>query len=291
MSIGISGIRFERHHATALTALVEALLNEGHHVRIQAGFHAFLRDEVAFTLDTGVFQDVRDYPEMKLLLSIGGDGTLLDTLRVVRDSEVPVLGVNTGRLGFLSLFALDDPQALARYIMQGQFELDDRSAIEVIGGDVNIDSFPHALNEVTLHKKDTSSMISVHSWADGAFLNSYWADGLIVATPTGSTAYSLSCGGPIVMPGSENFILTPVAPHNLNVRPMVIPNSTELRLQAKGREPESLLTLDRRTYSIPSDASITLKKSPFNLRLVKAPEQHFFSTIRNKLMWGIDQRN
>lgn len=291
MAIGIYGVRFDENHRDSLEQFTRALGQSGKDLRVHESFMPFLMEKLPELSSLRTFTDIDSFPEMNLLLSVGGDGTLLNTVRIVKDSGIPVLGINTGRLGFLSLFSLEDPEALVSFIVEGGFELDPRTLLEVHCPDIELGSFPYALNEVTLHKKDTSSMITVHVFADGHFLNSYWADGLIASTPTGSTAYSLSCGGPIVMPGSENFILTPIAPHNLNVRPFVIANHTTLRMQAEGREPSTLLTMDNRSYSVPSMAEITLKKAPFPLNLVHGHGQHFFSTIRNKMMWGIDKRN
>lgn len=291
MAIGIYGIRFAPPFQEPVRCLLDTLKSAGHELRVHERFHPFVSEALPSCADLPTFKDLSAFPEMNLLISIGGDGTLLDTARIVRDSGIPVLGVNTGRLGFLSLFNLEEPEALAKYILRGGFELEGRSLIQLSSSDVDLGDFAVAMNEVTLHKKDTSSMITVHTWADDQYLNSYWADGLIVATPTGSTAYSLSCGGPIVMPGSENFILTPIAPHNLNVRPFVIPNQSVLRLRAEGREPTSLLTIDSRSVSIPDGAEVILRRAPFELNLVVADDHHFFSTIRGKMMWGIDKRN
>lgn len=291
MAIGIYGIQFEASYKPPLQALVNQLRAFGLEIRIHRSFAPFLCKHIPELCDVPLFDDLAAFPEMNMLISVGGDGTMLGTLNIVRDSGIPVLGLNTGRLGFLSLFNLEDPLTLADYIRGGGFELDARDLLEISSDALDLGEFPLALNEITLHKKDTSSMITVHTYADDQFLNSYWADGLIVATPTGSTAYSLSCGGPIVMPGSENFILTPIAPHNLNVRPFVIPNRTKLTLYAEGRVASSLLTIDNRSYSLPVGAKVHVSRAGFDLNLVSGPDQHFFSTIRNKMMWGIDKRN
>lgn len=291
MAIGIYGIRFAPSYQQAVSRLIDTLRNSARPLRVHERFHPFLCEVLPECSTLPTFSESNGTDDLDLLLSIGGDGTLLDTARIVRDRGTPVLGINTGRLGFLSLFNLQEPEKLGHFISQGGFELDGRSLIQVESDDVDLGDFSVAMNEVTVHKKDTSSMITVHTWADDQFLNSYWADGLIVSTPTGSTAYSLSCGGPIVMPGSENFILTPIAPHNLNVRPFVIPNETVLRMKAESREPTSLLTIDSRSFSIPEGAEIRLRRAPFELNLVVGDDHHFFSTIRNKMMWGIDRRN
>jgi len=225
------------------------------------------------------------------LISIGGDGTVLDTIPLVKDSKIPILGINTGRLGFLSNINVDKVLNAADALLRGDYDLDERSLLEINCSGVDFKSHNFALNEVTIHKKDTSSMITIHTYLDDTFVNSYWADGLIISTPTGSTAYSLSCGGPIIMPGSQNTVLTPIAPHNLNVRPLVIPNSGKLSLTANGRDESFFLTLDSRSFSVPNQTRVTITKSDFSIYLVNLKEQNFFSTIRNKLLWGIDRRN
>ncbi|NQX93216.1 MAG: NAD(+)/NADH kinase, partial [Flavobacteriales bacterium] len=176
-------------------------------------------------------------------------------------------------------------------IKSKNYELDHRALIEVEAKGVDLGGFKYALNEVTIHKKETASMITIHAHMEDQFINTYWADGLIVSTPTGSTAYSLSCGGPIVMPGTESWVFTPIAPHNLNVRPLVVANRHKITLRAEGREPTFLLTLDSRSVSIDSNTEVTLKNADFEIALINLENQHFFNTIRNKMMWGIDRRN
>lgn len=238
---------------------------------------------------------VRDYEEFKayspnIVVTMGGDGTILNAATLVRDTQVPIVGVNMGRLGFLSniekglmINALED-------VVKGNFKIQKRSMIQI---DSNIPIFeePFALNDFTLHKRDTSSMITIHTYVDGKFLNSYWADGLIVSTPTGSTGYSLACGGPIVFPGSGNFVLTPVAPHNLNVRPLVLSDEAEISFQIDGRSENFLCTLDSRYATITHDHRISLKKCDFTINMALIEDIDFMMTIREKLMWGLDKRN
>ena len=225
------------------------------------------------------------------LISVGGDGTILDTITTVRDSNVPILGVNTGRLGFLANNTKDEIVSSVNSLLSGEFKIDSRTLLSLKS---NVNQFGEdnfALNEFTLHKKDSSMMMTVHVFIDGEFLNSYWADGVIVATPTGSTAYSLSCGGPLLSPGSDNFVITPIAPHNLNLRPLVVKDDVEILLKMEGRDAEFLTTLDSRSQTVKQDAVITLKKASFNVNLIQFNHQNFFSTIRNKLYWGRDVRN
>lgn len=226
-----------------------------------------------------------------ITLSIGGDGTFLKTVGFIRDSGVPILGINTGRLGFLSNISKDHISKTLEQIKLKQYDFQKRSLLRV-NTDENIfgdDNF--ALNEVTFHKKDTASMITVHASLDGKYLNSYWADGLIVATPTGSTAYSLSCGGPIITPGCQVHILTPIAPHNLNVRPMVVPDHLPIELSLEGRDRKYLISLDGNSKNIKQGEQITVTKAEFMINVVKFEDNNFLDTIRNKMLWGIDTRN
>jgi NAD+ kinase len=292
MKIAVYGKHFDEAFNAPIATLLERLNHGQHELRFYAKFMDFLRDRQV--LPQGTFYSFNGHADLgacDLFISIGGDGTLLDSVTCVRDSQTPVLGINTGRLGFLSNVSTDEIGAASEAIEQRKFYLDPRSLIHVSSLDVQLDDFPYALNEVTIHKHDEASMVSVSAHMDEQFINTYWADGLIVSTPTGSTAYSLSCGGPIVMPGSKAFILTPIAPHNLNVRPLIVPNNCVLRLSADGRSATQRLTLDSRSFVINSGSDVFLRSAVFNVQLLNLEGQHFFSTIRNKLMWGLDKRN
>lgn len=225
------------------------------------------------------------------LICIGGDGTILDAITLVGKTNIPIIGLNAGRLGFLANNNFDEVHEMVNELVKGNYEVDNRSLIEFVTQNGLFGENNFGLNEVTIHRKDSSSMVVVHAYINDEYLNSYWADGLIVATPTGSTAYSLSCGGPILMPTSKNFIITPIAPHNLNVRPIVVPDSNEIKLKIEGREELFLVTLDSRTETLTSDDEIILRKAPYDLKLIRFKDQHFFKTIRNKLLWGSDKRN
>jgi NAD+ kinase len=225
------------------------------------------------------------------LFSIGGDGTMLDTVALVRDSGIPVLGVNTGRLGFLTGISIETVSHAVDELNKGHFTLDKRALLRLetnktIFGDVNF-----ALNELTIHKKDSSSMIKIHTFLNGEYLTTYWSDGLIVSTPTGSTGYSLSCGGPIVAPQSENFVITPIAPHNLNVRPMVVSDKNVVSLEVEGRSQYFLASLDSRSVTIDSAIQFAVHKEDFTFNIIRIDNQNFLTTLRNKLMWGKDLRN
>ena len=225
------------------------------------------------------------------MISLGGDGTLLDTIGFIKNSNIPVLGINAGRLGFLANVNRSEVQQAVEAIASGAYTLDKRTLLQL---DSNTNIFGgnnFALNEFTLHKKATSSMIVIHTYLNGEFLNSYWADGLIVSTPTGSTAYNLSCGGPIITPSSENFVITPVAPHNLNIRPLVIPDNSILSFEIEGRSDAFLCTLDSRQETIDTSVQMAIRKADYTLNLIRLHDSNFLQTIRTKLNWGIDQRN
>ncbi|MFN8295569.1 MAG: NAD kinase [Chitinophagales bacterium] len=234
-------------------------------------------------------QDVKK--NIDLLITLGGDGTLLDTLHLVRDSEIPVAGINMGRLGFLADIHKEEIKELIESIEQNTYTIEDRTLISVetskpVFGEVN-----YGLNEFTIHKTDTSSMIVVHVYLNGEFLNSFWADGLIIATPTGSTAYSLSCGGPIVFPTSGTFVLTPVAPHNLNARPIIIADNTVLSFEVECRSNNFLCSIDSRSVNIDNTIQLAVRKAGFSLKLLRMPESSYLTTLREKLNWGEDSRN
>ncbi len=226
-----------------------------------------------------------------LTISIGGDGTFIKTVGFIRDSGVPILGINTGRLGFLANISKDQIQYTMEQVRQKKFEYQKRSLLRIHTEEDIFGEDNFALNEVTFHKKDTASMITVHASLDDKYLNSYWADGLIVATPTGSTAYSLSCGGPIITPGCQVHILTPIAPHNLNVRPMVVPDHLPIKLSIEGRERRYLISLDGNSKNIRQGEEVLITKAEFMINVVKFEDNNFLDTIRNKMLWGIDRRN
>ncbi len=227
------------------------------------------------------------------MVTIGGDGTILRAVTLVRDLNLPILGINTGRLGFLATVQKEKISKAIELLVNEQVIIKARALLSVstspkISG---LATLNFALNEVTVNRKNTASMITVTTYLDDEYLTSYWADGLIVATPTGSTGYSLSCGGPIITPQSKSFVLTPIAPHNLNARPLVIPDGTEIKLTISGREDEFFLSLDSRITTIKSSTEIYIKKSDFSLKMVQTKKQTFIQTLRNKLLWGQDTRN
>jgi NAD+ kinase len=230
-------------------------------------------------------------PSIDCMISLGGDGTLLDTVILVKDSGIPVLGINYGRLGFLASIGKENLHEAIEALVNRKYVLDNRSLLHL---DANISMFnntPYALNEFTLHKKDSSSMIKIHTYLNGEFLNTYWADGLIVATPTGSTGYSLSCNGPVVFPESASFVITPVAPHNLNIRPIIVPDNTIVSFEVEGRTDGFICTLDSRKEIVSKEIQLAVKKETFGINLIRLNENNFLQTLRNKLSWGLDKRN
>lgn len=225
-----------------------------------------------------------------LIISIGGDGTILDTLCIVQDTGIPVLGVNTGRLGFLAATAPEKFNEAFDAYLKGAYVLDERSLIGLESSE-ELFAYNYALNDFVIHKKDSSSMIRVHTYLNGAYFNSYWADGLICSTPTGSTGYNLSCGGPILYPKSASFVITPIAPHNLNVRPFVIPDDHVLAFEVEGRGVGFLAGLDARSKPFSPSVQIAVKKASFTFNLIRFLDENFLTTLKNKMMWGLDSRN
>lgn len=226
-----------------------------------------------------------------MFFSLGGDGTMLDSVCFVGNSNIPLIGVNLGRLGFLAAIPADEVEEAILSLVRGSYTLEKRTLIHLDSSVPLFNGAPYALNEFTIHRQDTSSMIKIHTYLNGEFLNTYWADGLIVATPTGSTGYSLSCGGPVVFPQASSFVITPVAPHNLNTRPIVVPDNNIISFEIEGRTEQFLCTLDARTETIRSHVQLAVKREQFMVSLVRPDEHNFLKTIRQKLYWGVDRRN
>lgn len=237
------------------------------------------------------FNKPEDLQKIDYMISLGGDGTLLDAITFVANSDIPVIGINYGRLGFLANIGKEHIHSAIKSLQQRTFVLEKRTLVHL---DANIPLFggmAFALNEFAIHKKDASPMIKIHTYLNGEFLNTYWADGLIVATPTGSTGYSLSCNGPILFPASKSFVITPVSPHNLNVRPIVIPDTSVISFEVEGRADGFLCTLDSRRAIAPLETLLAVRKESFNVSIVRLNENNFLQTLRNKLSWGLDKRN
>ena len=245
-----------------------------------------------FSKDFETFSSREDLKtqNVELFFTFGGDGTIVNSLLFIQDLEIPIVGVNTGRLGFLASFTKEEIFNELEQILSGDYKISKRSVIEIISPKKGL-FFPYALNDITISRKETTSMITVESYIDGEFLNVFWGDGVIISTPTGSTAYSLSCGGPIISPNNENFVITPIAPHNLNVRPLIVNDGVEIKLKVDSRVPQYSLSLDSRLVHIDTDVEIRLRKARFKLHLVQPRNLSFYETIRQKLLWGKDKRN
>lgn len=261
---------------------------------IEGEFLSLLYEKQIIKKKYKTFQSYKELDSsFDIMISIGGDGTILRAATLVRDSGIPILGINAGRLGFLAMVQKDEIAQFLKLIVEKKYTISERSLISLTCTPEisEIKDINFALNEISVSRKDTTSMITIETYLDGEFLNSYWADGLIIATPTGSTGYSMSCGGPILTPNVTSFVMTPIAPHNLNARPLVIPDITEIRLKISGREDQYLVSLDSRIASVKNESILTIKKTPFKIKMVEIKEETFFKTLRNKLLWGEDKRN
>jgi NAD+ kinase len=292
MKIAIYGRKFNDSAIPYVQQLIDLLNKEQVEVVIYEAFQVYLQARIRFDKPVGAFTRHEELVgQVDYLLSVGGDGTLLDTVALVRDSGIPVVGINLGRLGFLASIAKEEIATAVESLLKGHYTLDRRSLIRVESDHELFGGVNYGLNEITIHKKDTSSMIIIHTYLNGEFLNSYWADGLIVATPTGSTGYSLSCGGPIIFPSSENFVITPISPHNLNVRPIIISDNQVITFEVEGRSSFFLATLDSRTETLESSTQLAVRKENFQINLIRLSNENYLTTLRNKLMWGLDTRN
>jgi NAD+ kinase len=292
LKFAIYGKRFNDDATKHIKELLEYLTFIKAEVFINNDFADFINQK--FSIDSYIkLYEKEDKIDSSLdfLISIGGDGTILDTITTVRDSNVPILGINTGRMGFLANNNKSEIKKAFDKIIDNNYRLDQRTLLSLSYKDNEFGENNFALNELTVHRKDSSSMMTVKVFVDGDYLNTYWADGLIVATPTGSTAYSLACGGPILTPGSNNFVITPISSHNLNLRPIVVNDDATITLKLDGRDKDFLTTLDSRFATISKQTTLTIKKANFNINLIQIEGQDFFSTIRSKLMWGRDIRN
>jgi len=281
------------HHRDDIVRLFKLLNTNAYKVFVNISFHELVKDWKEDLPEITVFKKSEELVnhQIDLFVSIGGDGTFLDGVKHIFGTNIPIVGLNTGRLGFLSRITSEDLNEAFKKISEEDFGIEKRSVIKLESDYQLFGDHAFALNEMTIHKNDSSSMIIIHAYMNNEFLNSYWADGLIVSTPTGSTAYSMSCGGPIVFPGSNNFIISPVAPHNLNVRPIVIPDSSRLTFRVEGRSDNYLVSLDSRTELISNSIELTIVRHNFDVLLVQLSNNSYLSTLRTKLNWGLDKRN
>ncbi|MCU4177538.1 NAD kinase [Carboxylicivirga sp. N1Y90] len=292
MKIAVFGKKIDKLFFTSCKTLFKVLKNNGVEVIIYRPFYEFLLSTVKMKPEVdGFFDDDNPLPKVDLLFSIGGDGTFLHAVTYVHDSGIPIVGINSGRLGFLADISQQEMEVVLADVFNGSYKV---QQLDLISLETDVDLFGkknYALNELAITKRDSSSMITIHTYINNEFVNSYWADGLIIATTTGSTAYSLSVGGPIMHPDSHNFIITPIAPHNLTVRPMVVPNNVEITLKVEGRDSKFLASLDSRSEILDETVHLKVKKADFTINVIKLKGHSFFTTLRNKLMWGIDKRN
>lgn len=292
MLVALYNRTFEQDNIPTLQRIIKMLEDNDLQIMFFKEFYDRLQSHIILKRQPKFFTGKHDLPaNTDMLFSLGGDGTMLDTVSYVGNTNIPLIGVNLGRLGFLAAIPEEEVEAAIVSLVRGSYTLEKRTLLHLDSSIPLFNGTPFALNEFTLHRKDSSSMIKIHTYLNGEFLNTYWADGLIVATPTGSTGYSLSCGGPVVFPQTSSFVITPVAPHNLNTRSIVVPDDNVISFEVEGRTEQFLCTLDSRTETITSSVQLAVKKESFTISLVRPDEHNFLKTIRQKLYWGIDRRN
>jgi len=290
MRIGIHGKEFDDKTAIIIQQLFKAILAKGAAIFVSEKYEKILlQSPVEFDNYTTYSQE--SLSSLEIMLTLGGDGTLLEVVSQIGALEIPILGINTGRLGFLATTNKEDVLQAIGEIFNKNYEFDDRKLLRLETKGELFGKKNFALNDFTILKKDTSSMIVIHTYINGDFLNSYWADGLIISTPTGSTGYSLSCGGPLILPRSNNFVITPISPHNLTARPMVVSDNSEITLKVEGRSDTFLVSLDSRFEIVKSSVTLKVVEESFKAKLIKLPSNQIFETLRQKLNWGIDIRN
>ena len=294
MKVAIYGQYYQLSTEPIIKDIFQFFTSEGVDLYIEERFLAILHEKGLVHTPYKTFASQQDLSaDFAFLVSIGGDGTMLRAANLVGDLGIPLVGVNAGRLGFLASVPRGHIADFMQQVVDKNYTLSYRSLLQITNETPlpGFDEMSFAINEVTVSRKATTSMITIETWLDDEYLTTYWADGLIVSTPTGSTGYNLSCGGPILTPGSKNWVITPIAPHNLNARPLVIPDTTKVRLKVSGREEEHLVSLDSRVASVTNETWITLAKAPFEIAMAEIPGETFLKTLRNKLLWGADQRN
>lgn len=292
MRIAIYGRQFNDQEALPfIQQIFNSLAQHNVEIYVHSNLHEYLHGKIQQIAYHKLEKDqpIKDF--IDIFFTLGGDGTLLDTVTLIRDTNIPVIGINFGRLGFLASINKSDIAAAISAVVNRQFTIDSRTLLSIeseakIFGDENF-----ALNEITIHKRDDSAMITTHAFLDGDFLNSYWSDGVIVSTATGSTAYSLSCGGPIIFPQSNSIAVTPISPHNLNVRPLVLPDSCRLSFEVECRSANYLVSCDSRTVVLDETVRFNVQKADFQLNLIRLNNESYLSTLRHKLLWGLDTRN
>ena len=292
MKIAIYGREFNDTVLPFVQEVFDTLAAHQIEISVFLKFHKFIKNKIDLPENIVTFSNHDEFViQADVLLSLGGDGTLLDTLSLIRNSQIPVIGINFGRLGFLASINKNEIKVAISSLVNNQYTIDKRTVLSLDSANDLFVNENFAMNDITIHRRDNSAMMIIHAFMNGEFINSYWADGLIIATPTGSTAYSLSCGGPIILPNAQNFVITPIAPHNLNVRPIIVPDNVELSFEIEARSTKFLLSCDSRTETVDRSVKITVNKAKFSVNLIRLNNESYLTTLRNKLLWGIDTRN
>ncbi|MBE7640702.1 MULTISPECIES: NAD kinase [Salegentibacter] len=294
MKVGIYGQFYHTNAGTYIGELLELLKRKNINVIIEKNFLELIHLNKTITEDYSHFSTFEELNNsFDLFFCIGGDGTILKSINYIRNLDIPIVGINTGRLGFLATMQKEEIKSSLETILQKNFSISSRTVLNISTNPPNNDPvFKNiSLNEIAVSRKNTTSMITVDTWLNDQYLNSYWADGLIVSTPTGSTGYSLSCGGPVITPDAGSIIITPIAPHNLNARPLVVKDDTKITLRVTGREESHLVSMDSRIATLENDTEIIIEKAPYTINLVELKGDSFLQTLRKKLMWGEDKRN
>ena len=291
MKVAIYSQYYKNKSLESFNSLLDVLLDKKMTVFIEANFLQNLNAAIQNNSAIQSFSQLDN--TFDLLISIGGDGTILRAITYLKDLNIPIVGINTGRLGFLATIQHDDIEKAIQQILDNDYTLSKRTLLSIETSPENSDivDLNFALNEIAVSRKNTTSMITVETYLNDEFLTSYWSDGLIISTPTGSTGYSLSCGGPVITPDTTSFVLTPIAPHNLSARPLVIEDSTTIQLKVSGREDNYLVSLDSRIATLSNETIITLKKADFTINMIELNDESFLDTLRKKLLWGEDKRN
>ena len=294
MKVAIYG-QYYQNSTEPIIRDIFVFFNENHvEMVIEEAFLKLLYEKEIVKKEYKTFQSHTELDaSFDIMISIGGDGTILRAATLVRDSGIPILGVNAGRLGFLAKVQKGNIESFLQLVLEKKYTISKRTllSLECHPENKQISELNFAMNEISVSRKDTTSMITIDTALNDEHLNSYWADGLIISTPTGSTGYSMSCGGPILTPEVKSIVITPIAPHNLNARPLVIPDNTEIKLRVTGREDQYLVSLDSRVTTVKNESILIIKKNPFEINMIEIPEETFLKTLRNKLLWGEDKRN
>ena len=290
MKIGVFGNNYQMDKLGLITKVFNQLHRFSFEVYVENIFYNYLLAEYNYHPDiTGLIQDTEDY-NLDMALSLGGDGTFLRTAAIIGRKNIPILGINIGRLGFLADINQEEIEETLSEVFENHYQIEERSLLQLDIDRKYLETENFALNEIAILKRDTSSMITIQAFINDEYLNTYLADGLLIATPTGSTAYSMSVNGPIITPHAKNFVLSPVAPHSLNVRPLIIPEESHIRLQVETHSHNFLIALDGRSVVLPSNAEFSVRKADFSINVVKRHNQTFYQTLRKKLLWGNDVR-